>query len=109
MANDLQAYLASKYMSGPKAEAILAAKKEGSKKKSKKKNKLNDGLNPQSSMSHSSGMVLKDLDGEDKWPSGARDDELEIDPGRPFASSLPSPRLLPGLSWQSFLNHPDPF
>jgi len=80
MANDLQAYLASKYMSGPKAEAILAAKKEGSKKKSKKKNKLNDGLNPQSSMSHSSGMVLKDLDGEDKWPSGARDDELEIDP-----------------------------
>jgi len=81
MANDLQAYLASKYMSGPKAEAILAAKKEGSKKKSKKKNKLNDGLNPQSSMSHSSGMVLKDLDGEDKWPSGARDDELEIDPG----------------------------
>jgi pre-mRNA-splicing factor CWC26 len=74
MATDLQAYLASKYMSGPKAEAILAAK---TKKKSKKKSKSNES-NQQPTASYS-GMILKDVDGQDEWDS--RDDEIDIDPG----------------------------
>ncbi|POW15899.1 hypothetical protein PSTT_01827 [Puccinia striiformis] len=82
MANDLQAYLASKYMSGPKAEAILASRKEGgTKKKSKKKSshKLssNETNSHQESGSHS-GMILKDVDGDDQWIS--RDEELDDAP-----------------------------
>jgi pre-mRNA-splicing factor CWC26 len=86
MANDLQAYLASKYMSGPKAEAILATKKDGSKKKSKKKRKLNE---PQQQPSTSySGMILKDVDGDEDWTSRARDDELDMEePGKTFMSN----------------------
>ncbi|EFP85067.1 uncharacterized protein PGTG_11236 [Puccinia graminis f. sp. tritici CRL 75-36-700-3] len=73
MATDLQAYLASKYMSGPKAEAILAAK---TKKKSKKKGKPNESS--QQPTASYSGMILKDVDGQDEWDS--RDDEIDIDP-----------------------------
>ncbi|OAV93292.1 hypothetical protein, variant [Puccinia triticina 1-1 BBBD Race 1] len=78
MAEDLQAYLASKYMSGPKAEAILAARKDGSKKKSKKKVKSSE-TNEQLAPSYS-GMILKDVDGEDEWGSGVRDEELDAAP-----------------------------
>ncbi|KAI7940825.1 hypothetical protein MJO28_013110 [Puccinia striiformis f. sp. tritici] len=82
MANDLQAYLASKYMSGPKAEAILASRIDGgTKKKSKKKSShkvsSNETNSHQEPGSHS-GMILKDVDGDDQWIS--RDDELDDAP-----------------------------
>ncbi|KAH9453540.1 hypothetical protein Pst134EA_024410 [Puccinia striiformis f. sp. tritici] len=86
MANNLQAYLASKYMSGPKAEAILASRIDGgTKKKSKKKSShkvsSNETNSHQEPGSHS-GMILKDVDGDDQWIS--RDDELDGAPGESF-------------------------
>ncbi|POW03610.1 hypothetical protein PSHT_11618 [Puccinia striiformis] len=72
MANDLQAYLASKYMSGPKAEAILASRIDVSS------NETNSHQEPGSH----SGMILKDVDGDDQWIS--RDDELDDAPGESF-------------------------
>lgn len=81
MANDdLQTYLASKYMSGPKADAILlAAKREGSKKRSKRKLSTNQTDQAQSSSSFP-GMILRDADEPDGWQSGLREDEAEAAP-----------------------------
>lgn len=63
----LQAYLASKYLSGPKAEAMLARSGEPVKKKKKKRKADADaGAN---------GLVLKD--DEDAWKASPEDEDDE--------------------------------
>ncbi|MBW0532324.1 hypothetical protein O181_072039 [Austropuccinia psidii MF-1] len=75
MANDLQIYLVSKYMSGPKAVAILATKDQGSKKKSKKKQKAHEDRNH--STNNHFGLILRDADDESSWKLGNEEDELQ--------------------------------
>lgn len=66
----LQAYLASKYLSGPKADAILARSGDQEKKlKKKKKKRRTDG----GEGSISSGLRFKDDD--DKWGNAGEDDD----------------------------------
>ncbi|EST09817.1 Bud13 [Kalmanozyma brasiliensis GHG001] len=64
----LQSYLAAHYLSGPKADAILARSAEG---KPKRKKKRADA----SSSSASSGLVFKD--DNDSWKAGVAEDDEE--------------------------------
>ncbi|PWZ02837.1 hypothetical protein BCV70DRAFT_7079 [Testicularia cyperi] len=68
----LQSYLAQHYLSGPKADAILAraADAEGGLKKKKKKRAK---LDPAASSSSSSGLIFKDDD--DAWKTPAEHDD----------------------------------
>ncbi|SPO34796.1 related to BUD13 - subunit of the RES complex, required for pre-mRNA retention and splicing [Pseudozyma flocculosa] len=68
----LQAYLASHYLSGPKADAILARTEGGDKPKKKKKRRLDPAS---ASASASTGLVLKDEDDAWKNAGGADDDD----------------------------------
>lgn len=62
MADNLQSYLASKYMSGPKAEAILLSMGDpNSSRKKRKKKAREEAVIEQGS---SSGLILKDADDE---------------------------------------------
>ncbi|OCF41459.1 pre-mRNA-splicing factor CWC26 [Kwoniella heveanensis CBS 569] len=79
--SDLKAYLADKYMSGPKRDAILARSSDPNLKKKKKKIKNEDYIGGSSSRvegssaaggSGSGGLVLKD---DDEWKGGAGEDE----------------------------------
>lgn len=70
---NLQSYLATHYLSGPKADAILARSPDGKVKRKKKKQ-----LQPEPSSS-SSGLVFKD--DSDSWKSSAldaEDDEAQV-------------------------------
>ncbi|KAK1924873.1 putative Bud site selection-related protein [Papiliotrema laurentii] len=75
--SDLKAYLASKYMSGPKAEAILARSSDPTIKKRKKKPKNEDYPSGSGSASASSGVVLKDE--EDEWNRRTGADDLDLE------------------------------
>lgn len=70
--SDLQAYLAAKYMTGVKADAILA-REEGKKKKSKKR-KADEGA------SLASGGLVVDDDAMTGW-NKVQDEDEEAQPG----------------------------
>ncbi|KAI8461723.1 hypothetical protein BY996DRAFT_4631276, partial [Phakopsora pachyrhizi] len=79
MSNDLQSYLASKYMSGPKADAILASssKKVEKKKKNRNSTSTSQKNNEQSSLKgiNYSGLILRDEDEVGGWKATVDDDE----------------------------------
>ncbi|WVQ98823.1 hypothetical protein IAU59_005954 [Kwoniella sp. CBS 9459] len=66
--SDLKSYLADKYMSGPKRDAILARSSDPTIKKKKKKVKNEDYIGG----SGGAGLILRD---DDEWRGGAGDDE----------------------------------
>lgn len=68
---NLQAYLASKYLSGAKAEAILS-KIDSNGKRKRKKRKEGDGVE-----SSSSSKGLRIADDSDSWKKHDSDDEEE--------------------------------
>ncbi|WRT67247.1 uncharacterized protein IL334_004214 [Kwoniella shivajii] len=70
---DLKAYLADKYMSGPKRDAILARSADPTIKKKKKKPKNEDYIGGSKGES-SGGLLLKD---EDEWIVKDEDDDME--------------------------------
>ncbi|GFZ45644.1 Pre-mRNA-splicing factor CWC26 [Saitozyma sp. JCM 24511] len=75
--SDLKAYLAAKYMTGPKADAILARAGDGSAaaKKKRKKPKNEDYIGGAPSKTESTGgLVMKD---EDEWKGNH--DDLDMD------------------------------
>ncbi|CDU23797.1 related to BUD13-subunit of the RES complex, required for pre-mRNA retention and splicing [Sporisorium scitamineum] len=73
---NLQSYLAAHYLSGPKADAILARSSDGKIKRNKKKPKTDDGA---SASTFSSGLVFKD--DSDSWKTvGADEDEDGLTP-----------------------------
>ena len=90
--SDLKTYLASKYvhpsltmfafvdpsryMSGPKADAILARSNDPSVKKRKKKPKNEDYIGGSASRDESSGLMFRDE--EDEWKR-RRGDELDLE------------------------------
>lgn len=77
--SDLQAYLASKYMSGPKADAIL--EREDPKRRKKKRKVHGEAA----STSSGQGLVIADEDGA----FGAQEQaEEEYKPGRPLSGSV---------------------
>ncbi|KAL1406824.1 Pre-mRNA-splicing factor cwc26 [Vanrija albida] len=71
--SDLKAYLASKYMSGPKADAILARAGGDAPKKRKKKPKNEDYVG--GSSSSAGGLKLQD---EDEW-AASRGDDVDLE------------------------------
>ncbi|KAG0145881.1 hypothetical protein CROQUDRAFT_658135 [Cronartium quercuum f. sp. fusiforme G11] len=73
MADGLQAYLASKYMSGPKADAILTSLAPDSSRRKRKKKHRQDHIPEQSS----SGFIIKDADDEGWDDKNLEDDQLE--------------------------------
>ncbi len=66
---NLQAYLAEHYLSGPKADAILARSSDGKVKRKKKKPKIDTA---EASSSSSSGLVFKD--DSDSWKVAGEQD-----------------------------------
>lgn len=77
--SDLQAYLASKYMSGPKADAILD--RDDSKRRKKKRKVHGESA----STSSGAGLVIADEDGA----FGAQDqEEEEYKPGQPLSLAV---------------------
>ncbi|WWD01259.1 hypothetical protein V866_008202 [Kwoniella sp. B9012] len=74
---DLKAYLADKYMSGPKRDAILARSSDPTMKKKKKKPKNEDYIGGSKGES-SGGLMLKD---EDEWKVRDRDDDEDMEDG----------------------------
>lgn len=86
----LQAYLASKYLSGAKADAILARHAgdsiDGQKLRKKKKRKVDDSGAGGMRVGSGSGLMIADDDGG--WAQ-ARDDEAEDDvPGEHTHAAL---------------------
>lgn len=81
--DDLQAYLAAKYMTGAKADAILdrAGGEDGTKRR-KKKRKV-DGASSSTTAVAGGGMLIADDDGMG-WANSKDDDDEE---GRPGESS----------------------
>ncbi|WWC89907.1 uncharacterized protein L201_004836 [Kwoniella dendrophila CBS 6074] len=70
---DLKSYLADKYMSGPKRDAILSRSSDSSLKKKKKKPKNEDYIGGSKGES-SGGLMLKD---EDEWKVKDEDEDME--------------------------------
>jgi len=70
--SDLQAYLAAKYMSGAKADAILERSDEGKRRK-KKRRVEGGGASASASTSAGAGLLVADEDGA--W--GIKNDEDE--------------------------------
>lgn len=71
---NLQSYIASHYLSGPKADAILARSSDGKLKRKKKKPKTNE-----TSSFSTSGLVIKD--DTDSWAVAPGEDEDEDEDG----------------------------
>lgn len=74
--SDLQAYLAAKYMSGPKADAILDRSEDGKRRKKKRKVEAT----PSTASGSGGGLVIADEDGA--WGAQENEDE-EYKPGGP--------------------------
>ncbi|OXM80848.1 pre-mRNA-splicing factor CWC26 [Cryptococcus neoformans Bt63] len=76
--SDLKAYLAANYMSGPKADAILARSSDPTlKKKRKKQHKNEDYIGGSAKAESSSGLMLRDED--EVWGKSKNEDEEEDD------------------------------
>lgn len=73
--SSMQAYLAAKYMSGAKADAILARSSDGGEKKKKKRKRKDDALTTTTTF----GAIRVEEDGADGWgqPMGDEKDEDE--------------------------------
>lgn len=83
--SDLQAYLAAKYMSGAKADAILERSEDG--KRRKKKRRV-EGATPSTA---ASGLLVADDDGA--WgPQQDEDEEYKPGASRPRSSGGALPR-----------------
>jgi len=83
---DLQAYLASKYMTGAKADAILerqsssSSSDPNSKKRKKRKVESTSSLPVASTSSGGNGFVIADQD-EDSWSKVNEEETEEYKPG----------------------------
>ncbi|KAK4689747.1 pre-mRNA-splicing factor CWC26, partial [Tremellales sp. Uapishka_1] len=75
--SDLKAYLASKYMSGPKADAILSRSSDPTLKKRKKKVKNLDYVGGSGGGESSKGLMLKDDDEE--WRRRKEEEDMDGD------------------------------
>lgn len=72
--SDLQAYLAARYMSGPKADAILDRSEDGKRRKKKRKVEASSSV----ASGSGGGLVIADEDGA--WGAQENEDE-EYKPG----------------------------
>ncbi|TKY90434.1 hypothetical protein EX895_000432 [Sporisorium graminicola] len=76
----LQSYIAAHYLSGPKADAILARSSDGKLKRKKKRPKEEDGASSSNSASTSSGLVFKDDSDSWKTVAGAEEEDDGLTP-----------------------------
>ena len=74
---DLKTYLAAKYLSGAKADAILARADDGTKRR-KKKRKVDGGGT--TVVASGGGLIIADDDGM-SWAQGANDEDETAAPG----------------------------
>lgn len=92
---DLQAYLAAKYMTGAKADAILDRAGDETAKRRKKKRKVDGSSSSGAAMVSGGGMMIADEDGMD-WAKRKEDEDEEARPGEsPAVLELCNDRATP--------------
>ena len=84
--DDLQAYLASKYMTGAKADAILDRAGDESGKRRKKKRKV-DSVSASAAVVSGGGIIIADEDDMD-WARRKEEEDEEARPGEWSALEL---------------------
>lgn len=93
-ADDLQAYLAAKYMTGAKAEAILDRAGDEGGKRRKKKRKVEGSSSSTAAVVPGGGMIIADED-DMAWAKRKDEEDEEARPGEralPLVSSNTTPR-----------------